>query len=257
MQHALLMGGLASIATGITGTFVLIKRLSYLSGGLAHATLGGMGISYYLGHNPLIGGVVFAILSAIIISWFHFYFKENEETLISALWSIGMAVGILFLYKTPGYSADLHSFLFGNILMTSKESLFILIKLDMILIFFFFVFYRQFISISFDEEFAYLKGLPTKLLYTLLLCLIANTILLLVKAVGLILVIALLTLPTSSLKQHFSSPGKLIFFSCLLSMAMIVGGLFFSYLYNLPAGPLIIFFCGGFYFFSMVVWKKS
>lgn len=256
MQYALLVGGLSSIATGITGTFVIIKRLSYLAGGLAHATLGGMGIAYYFGYNPLIGGAVFAVLSAIIISWFHFHFKENEEILISALWSIGMAIGILFLYKTPGYSADLHSFLFGNILMASKESLYILIILDAVLLFFFFVFYRQFIAISFDEEFAYLKGLPTKLLYTLLLVLVAITILILVRTVGLILVIALLTLPASSLRQYFSSPGKLIFSSSLLTMALILGGLFFSYSYNLPSGPLIIFFCGGFYFISMVVGRK-
>lgn len=137
MQKALIAGLFSSIAAGLTGSFIVIKRLSYLAGGLAHATLGGMGIAYYLDYSPLIGGAIFSVMAAICMSWVRFRFQQNEDTLISALWSMGMAVGILFLYKTPGYNADLHTFLFGNILMISKESLYVLIVLDGILLFFF------------------------------------------------------------------------------------------------------------------------
>ena len=256
MQNAIFVSLLSSIASGLTGTFVVIKRLSYLAGGMAHATLGGMGVAYYLGYNPFIGGAIFAILASIGFSWVRFRFNQNEDTLISALWAVGMAIGILFLYKTPGYTADLHSFLFGNILMTSNKTLSILIGLDLVLICFFLFFYKQFISISFDEDFAYLKGLPVIWLYTLLLCLVAITILILVSTVGLILVIALLTLPVSTLKIYISSPGKLMGASCLLTMVLTIFGLYLSYIYNLPSGPIIIFLGGGLYIISILINTK-
>ena len=252
MQQALLVGLLSSLAAALTGTFVVIKRLSYLAGGLAHATLGGMGMAYYWGYSPLLGGVVFAVLAAVVMGGVRFYFQENEDTLISALWAMGMAVGILFLYRTPGYTADLSSFLFGNILMISKASLYGLIALDVLLLAFFFIFYRQFISISFDEDFARLRGLPVVFLYIFLLCLVAITILILVSSVGLILVIALITLPVSSLKTYVSSPGQLMGAAFVLSLGLMVGGLWISFLYNLPTGPVIILLCGSFYLVSLM-----
>ena len=145
MQNALFAGLLSGIACGITGTFVVIKKISYLSGGIAHAVMGGVGIAYYFGINPFYGALVFAVLSAILIGLVKLHFRQNEDTMISAMWSTGMAVGIIFMYLTPGYNADLLSFLFGNILMVSRDNLLLIAALDLVIIIIVTVFYRQLI----------------------------------------------------------------------------------------------------------------
>ena len=251
MQNAIIAGFMASIACGISGTFVVIKRITFISGGIAHSILGGIGVAYFLGINPLIGAFVAAILSAVLLGIIKIKSNENEDTLIGALWAIGMAVGVIFISLTPGYNTDIMSFLFGNILLVSKSDLWVLLFLNIFVLTTVFVFFRQFIAISFDEELAKLRGLSTNLLYILLLIVIAVTIVVLIKIVGLILVISLLTLPAAISRLFTKSPSKMMFVSAILGFIFVVMGLFVSFKPNLPPGATIIVINGLFYILAL------
>lgn len=244
MQNAFYAGLLASVACGITGTYVVVKRISYISGGIAHAVLGGMGIAYYLGINPLIGAIAFALLSAVLLGLVSIKAKQHEDTIIGALWAVGMAIGVLFISITPGYKVDLTSFLFGNILLVSRTDLVILFILDLLILGLAIVYYRQFQSICFDEDYARLRGIPVEFLYILLLCLIALTVVVLIQVVGLILVIALLTLPASIAGLGTKKLGSMMALAFFYSIFFTVSGLVLSYLKNLPAGATIIIIAG-------------
>lgn len=244
LQNAILAGILSSIACGITGSFVVVKRISYVGGGIAHAVMGGLGIAYFLNFNPLYGALAFAIVSAGIIALVKLKLNNSEDTIISALWSIGMAIGIIFAYITPGYNVDLLSFLFGNILMVSSETLWFLLILDLFIIITVFIFYRQLVYVCFDEEYAKLRGLNTELIYTLLLTLIALTVVILVQSVGLILVIALLTLPAAISAMFSKSIFRMILISVVLILSFTFTGFGFAFNYNLPSGATIILISG-------------
>lgn len=256
LQNALLAAVLSSIACGITGSFVVVKRISYVGGGIAHAVMGGLGIAYFLNFNPLYGALSFAIVAAGIISFVKLKLHNSEDTVISALWSIGMAIGIIFAYITPGYNVDLLSFLFGNILMVSTETIWFLIILDIFIIAIVFIFYRQLVYVCFDEEYATLRGINTELIYTLLLTLIALTVVILVQSVGLILVIALLTLPSAISALYSKSIFRMILISILLILTFTFIGFIFAFNYNLPSGATIILISGIGYFIALGI-KKS
>ena len=172
MQNALMGGVLASVACGAIGSYVVVKRIGYLAGGIAHAVLGGMGIAYYLGRSPIEGALVSALVFAFILGWVSLRMHQQEDTIIGALWAGGMAVGILFISQTPGYNVDLMSFLFGNILMIAPEDLYWIAGLDTLILVIVFLFYKQFIAVSFDEEFARLRGIPVERFYLLFLSLV-------------------------------------------------------------------------------------
>ncbi len=192
LQKALLGGLLASIGCGIVGSYVVVKRIGFMAGGISHAVLGGMGAALFFGFSPLGGALAAALLAAILIGWISLRWKEREDTLIGALWAVGMAIGIIFISKTPGYSVNLMSYLFGNILMVPQQDLWLMAVLDLLVLVIVWLFYRQFLAVSFDEEFARLRGVPVTGFYLLLLCMVAMTVVLLIQVVGLILVIALL-----------------------------------------------------------------
>ncbi len=240
IQNAVLAGILSGIACGITGTFVVIKKITYLAGGVAHAVMGGIGIAYYLGVNPLAGALVFAMLSAILIGLVKLRFRQNEDTMIGALWASGMAIGVLFIYLTPGYNADLLSFLFGNILMVSKQNLAILAVLDIIILIVVAVFFRQLIYVSFDEEYSAIRGISVDFIYLLLLSMIALTVVVLIQAVGLILIIALLTLPAAIAGLFAGTPGRMMVYAVLLNIGFNMAGLLVSFYLNIPSGASII-----------------
>lgn len=255
IQNAVAAGILASLACGITGTYVVIKRITFISGGIAHAVLGGMGIAYYLGANPLTGAIVFAIFSAVLLGLVSLKAKQHEDTIIGALWAIGMAVGIVFIFLTPGYNVDLMSFLFGNILMVSGSHLWILLGMDILIFLVVFLFYRQFLAVCFDEEYALLRGVPVQLLYILLLCLIALTVVILIQVVGLILVIALLTLPAAISGLFARNMGQMMTVASLLGLVFTLLGLIISYHNNLPSGATIIIVAGFGYLLALGVNK--
>ncbi|MCU7960036.1 MAG: metal ABC transporter permease [gamma proteobacterium symbiont of Bathyaustriella thionipta] len=250
LQTAVLAGLLASVGCGVMGTYVVVKRIAFLAGGIAHSVLGGMGAAVYFGFDPLSGALFAAILSALLIGWVRLQWQQQEDTLISALWAIGMAVGILFISQTPGYQSDLMSYLFGNILMVSKQSLWLMATLDVLLILIVSAYHRQFLAVVFDEEFARLRGIPVRFFYLLLLVMVALTVVLLIQVVGLILVLALLTLPAAIAAHYVHSIGKMMLLSTLLGSLFSVCGLALSYQPDLPAGPSIILLAGAAYILS-------
>ena len=252
LQHAVLAGALASIGCGITGTYVVVKRLGYLAGGIAHSVLGGMGAAYYLGSPPMIGALLSALLAALAIGWISLRFQQYEDTLIGAMWAIGMAVGVLFISQTPGYNVDLMSYLFGNILMVRSQDLYLMAAVDLVIACCVVLFYRQFLAVSFDEEFARLRGIKVDFWYLLLLSLVALTVVLLIQVVGLILVIALLTLPAAIAGQYTGTLGRMMLVAIGLGALFTSGGLALSYAPDLPSGATIILLSGVAYILSTV-----
>jgi zinc transport system permease protein len=254
LQYALAAGLLASVACGVVGSYVAARRITYIAGGIAHSVLGGLGAARYLQVtqdwqwlHPLYGAVVAAILSALIIGLVSIRWRESEDTVISAIWAVGMAVGVLFIAQTPGYAENLMSYLFGNILMVTPRNLWLIAGLDLVVVGLGMLFYKQLIAISFDEEFARLRGINVEAFYLLLLCLTALTVVLLVTVVGLVMVIALLTLPIAIAGRLARSLWQVMALSTLLIAVLTVVGLGVSYGANLPAGATIILLTGALY----------
>jgi len=252
LQFALIAGLLASIGCGVVGTYVVVKRIAFIAGGIAHSALGGMGAAVYFGFDPLAGALIAALLSSWLIGWIRLHWKTQEDTLIGALWAIGMAIGILFIAKSPGYQGDLMSYLFGNILLVPEQSLWFMAALDIILLLTVAAYHRQFLAIVFDEEFARLRGIPVGLFYLLLLSLISITVVLLIQVVGLILVLALLTLPAAVAGHYQHSLGRMMLLSTLLGGVITSTGLAISWQPDLPPGPVMILLAGAIYILSAV-----
>jgi zinc transport system permease protein len=261
LQHALAAGILASIGCGVMGSYVVVKRIGYLAGGIAHAVLGGMGIAYFLGHDPILGALIASLAAALIVGWVSRHGTEHVDTLIGALWAVGMAIGILFISQTPGYNVDLLSYLFGNILMVAPTGLLFIAILDLIVVVLVLLLYRQFLAVAFDEEFALLRGVSVEFVDLLLLSLVALTVVTLIRVVGLILVIALLTLPAAIAQQYVRSLGRMMLLAIVLGMGFTVAGLALSFRPDLPAGASIIVVAGVAYLVSTGVqaalrWRK-
>ncbi|HPY40793.1 MAG TPA: metal ABC transporter permease, partial [Thiolinea sp.] len=217
-----------------------------------HSVLAGMGAAVYYGFDPLLGALIAAIVSALLIGWIRLNWKTQEDTLIGAIWAMGMAIGLLFISQTPGYTGSLTSYLFGNILLVPEQDVWFMAALDVLLLVIVGLFYRQFLAVIFDEEFARLRGVPVSFFYLLLLCLIAVTVVLLIHVVGLILVIALLTLPAAIAGHYVHSLGGMMLIATLLGSSFTVGGLALSYSPDLPAGPTIILLAGSAYVISAI-----
>ena len=165
MQQALVACLLASIGCGIIGTFVVVRQVGFLAGGIAHTVLAGMGIAYFMGASPMLGAVVMALISAVLIGLVKLYWREDEDVVIAAFWSVGMAIGVLFISMTPGYNIDLMGYLFGNILLVSRRDLLFMFLLDIAIIITVTLFYKQLLATAFDEEFAALRGVPVNFFY--------------------------------------------------------------------------------------------
>lgn len=250
LQSALVAGLLASIGCGLMGPYVVVKRITFLAGGIAHSVLGGMGAALYFGFDPLMGALAAAVVAALLIGWVRLQWQAQEDTLIGALWAIGMAAGILFIAKTPGYGTDLMSYLFGNILLVPEESLWFMGGLDALLLAVVGAYRHQFLAVALDEEYARLRGIPVTFFYLLLLVLVAVTVVLLIQVVGLILVLALLTLPAAVAGHYVHSLGAMMLFATLFGALVSTLGLAVSYGPDLPAGPTIVLLAGGIYVVS-------
>ena len=252
-RYALLTGIFASIPFGIIGTFVVVRRISYIAGAIAHCVLGGIGLGLYMEKGlgvtwfgPMTGAVLVALLAAVILTLVSRYASEREDSVIGALWAVGMATGLLFIAKTPGY-VDPMSYLFGNILLVSKQDFIFVLVLDVLVLGLVGVFYNNFLAVCFDEEFARLRGRHTGWIYLLLLCLAALTIVLLVRVVGIVMVIALLTLPASVAGNFSRNILQMIVLAVLFCAGFVVTGLGVSYNLDLPSGPVIIVIAAGVY----------
>jgi len=244
MQNAFLAAVLVSVACGLVGTYVVVKRIVFISGGISHAAFGGIGLGYFLGLNPILAAIPFSIASALLMGLTSKKVKVSEDTAIGILWSLGMAIGIIFINLTPGYVPDLMSYLFGSILTVPTSDLVIMFILDIIIIVVVYLFRREFQGISFDEEFSQVMGMPTTAIYLLLLSLVALSVVVMIKVVGVILVIALLTIPAAIAKQYTYNLGRMMILSVILGMILTTGGLYISYLFNLASGATIVLVLG-------------
>lgn len=240
-RNALLASLLASITCGIIGTYIVSRRIVFISGGITHASFGGIGMGYYMGFDPILGAVMFGIFSALGIEFFTRKADLREDSAIAMLWALGMALGIIFIFLTPGYAPNLMSYLFGNILTVSLTDLLFLTLLTLGIAAFFIIFYRMILFISFDEEYALTNNTPVRLFNMILICLVALTIVLNIRVVGIILVMSLLTIPQAISNLFTRYFHKMIYYSIFFGFMGSISGLIFSYVYDIPSGAAIIF----------------
>jgi len=244
MQHALIAGLLAAIACGIVGVYVVVKRIVFISGGIAHASFGGIGLGYLIGISPILGAVFFTIASALGMGVVTRKTKLAEDTAIGILWAMGMALGIIFIGLSPGYAPDLFSYLFGNILTVPFSDLILMLILDAVIVIIVIALYKELLALSFDEEFGTVSGAPMGVLYFLLLCMIALTVVVLIRVVGIILVIALLTIPPALARKFTHNLWKMMLLAILFGEAFTFGGLWLSYELDVASGATIILLSG-------------
>ena len=240
MQNALIAGILVSIAAGIIGSLVVVNRITFLAGGIAHSSYGGIGLAIYLSFPILLGATIFAIITAIIIAAITLKNRNRIDSIIGIMWALGMAIGIIFIDITPGYNVDLMSYLFGSIIAVSKEDLQYLLGLDIFILISILLFYKQILAVSYDSEFASLRGISVKFFYTLILILAALSVVAAIKVVGLILVIALLTIPTFLAELFAKKLSSMMLISSLFAVLFTLCGLLISYFYNISSGASII-----------------
>jgi len=246
-SNALLIGVLSGIACGIIGSFVVIKKISFISGSIAHASFGGIGLAYFLGWNPVLGAMLFSVASALGIGYINKKNKTQEDASIGAIWAIGMAIGLVFIHFTPGYAADLMTYLFGNILLSSTQDLWFVLALDVLIIASVALLFKWFVAIIFDEEFATITNVPVFPLYLFLLVLVAFSVVVLIGSVGVILVIALLTLPASTAQLLSKNFTHIVLLASALAVGVNVCGIILSYYLNIPSGPVIILLAAALY----------
>ena len=241
-QHALLGCLLASIAGGIMGTYIVSRRLVFISGGITHASFGGIGIGLYTGISPLLSAAVFSVLSAFGVEWLSKRKDMREDSAIAVFWTFGMAIGIIFSFLSPGFAPDLSAFLFGNILTITLTDIGMLAGLSVLLIAFFACFLNSIIYIAFDREYARSQRIPVVLFEYVLMMFIALTIVACLRMIGIVLVLSLLTLPQMTANLFTHSFKRIIWLSIGIGFSGCLGGLFLSYQMQVPSGAAIIFF---------------
>ena len=241
LRHAAEAALLASISCGIIGSYIVARRMVFISGGITHASFGGIGLGYYFGIHPILGAALFSVFSAIGIRLASRKSEIREDSAIGILWSLGMAIGIIFIFLTPGYAPNLMTFLFGSILTVTPTDLYLMVALAIITVLIFTFFYRTILYVSFDEEYARSHNAPVETVNYLLLILIALAIVLHIRVAGIILVISYLTIPQTTANLFVSDLRKIILLSVLISFLGSIAGLMLSFYMNIPSGATIIF----------------
>ncbi|HHB76497.1 MAG TPA: metal ABC transporter permease [Desulfobulbus sp.] len=253
MRNALLAGLLASIVCGVIGTLIVVNRLVFLSGGVAHSAYGGIGLASFFGWPYMVGATFFALASAMIMAAVTLTSKQRADTIIGVMWAVGMATGIILIDMTPGYNADLMSYLFGSIMSVPRSDLIAMAILTTVNLALVSYYYRDLLVMSYDEEFAKVRGIPVKPLYLMLIGTVAVTVVIVVQVVGLILVIALLTIPPYIAEKYTRSLLQMMIVSSVLGMIFICAGLWASYVYDFTSGAAIILVAGTGFFLSLLV----
>ncbi len=264
LQYAMLAAIFASVAGGVVGSYVVIKRLAFISGGIAHSILGGIGFSVWLKNtyaiawlSPLWGALLAGLLSALILGWIHLNYREREDSVIAAIWSVGIALGILFLANTPGPKIELGNYLIGNILWVTPKELWLLLALNVIILTVVAFAYNRLLTLCFDETQAKLQGIAVKGLYLVLLMLIATTIVLLIQVVGAILVITMLVVPATIANLFTRFLPAMMAIAVLINIAFSYFGIFFAYHLSWPAGATIALLAGAFYICALFLKSKK
>jgi len=264
LRYALIVGLLASVPLGIVGSYVVTRRITYIAAAISHCVLGGVGAALYFNTvlgwswcNPMYGALAAALVSAILIGLISLYAREREDTAISAVWAIGMAVGLLFFAKMPS-AIDPMSYLFGNILLISRHDAWLVGGLGAVVVVLGLGFYNKLLAVCFDEEFTELRGVKTKLYYLLLLCLTALTVVLLIRIVGIVLVIALLALPSAVAGQFARQLWQMMGMAMLCCMTFLTAGIAASYPLDFPSGPVIVLTAGATYLSTVfILWLRK
>ena len=253
IRYALIAGILSSGAFGLIGSFVVVKRITYIAGAISHAVLAGIGVVLYLNQeygitwlSPYHGALVAALLSALIISLVSLYGKEREDSIIGTVWAVGMGIGLLFISKTSGYINPM-SYLFGNILLIDTGDLVLILFLDLVVIILGILFYNQFQAVSFDAEFSRVRGLNAGFYHVLLILLISLTVVLMVSIIGIVLVIALLTIPAAAAGLFTKKLWQMMIVAALFCLLFTTSGLGVSYIFNIPTGSTTIVIAGAGY----------
>jgi zinc transport system permease protein len=252
MRHALVAGLLASIICGIMGTLVVANRIVFLSGGIAHAAYGGIGLAFFMGWPYLVGTIGFSLAAALVMAAVTLRARHRADTIIGVIWAVGMATGIILLDLTPGYNVDLMSYLFGSILTVPAADLWIMLGTGIGVAGFVAVFYNDLLTLSYDEEFARIRGVPVSALYFALIGLLAVSIVMVIQVVGLILVIALLTIPPFIVERYAQSLFQMMVGASVLGAVFTVAGLWLSYAFDLTSGASIIMVAGAAFFFALL-----
>ncbi|MDY7034050.1 MAG: metal ABC transporter permease [Thermodesulfobacteriota bacterium] len=253
MRNAMIAGLLVSVTCGVMGSFVVVNRLAFLSGGIAHAAYGGIGLAFFFGLHYTLSTLSFSLLIALLMAAVTLKSKQRSDTIIGVLWAIGMALGVILLDLTPGYNVDLMSFLFGSILAVPQSDLWLMFILCAVIIFIVVFLYNDLVAFSYDEQFARVRGVSVPFLHFLLVSMIALSVVMIIRVVGLILVIALLTIAPYIAEGYSTSLRKMIIISILLNCLFTMVGLWLSYTFNLTSGATIIMVAGCCFFVSLIV----
>ncbi len=240
IQHAIIAGILVSLSAGIIGSLIVVNRMVFLAGGIAHASYGGIGMAVYFSLPIFLGASIFAIAAAIFIAMLTMNSRHRIDTFIGLIWAVGMAIGVIFMDLSPGYNVDMMSYLFGSILAVSREDIYFMSALLAITIFVITFWYRDILAVSYDSQYAKLRGVNVKFFYTLILILSALTVVVAIKVVGLILVIAMLTIPVYIAEKLSKSLLSMMIIAGIVATFFTLLGLWFSYTYNLTSGASII-----------------
>lgn len=240
LRNAVAAGLAASVLCGVVGTFVVVRRLVFLGGGIAHAAFGGLGACYWAGIDPRIGAAAVAVVSALLLGRAEGGRGRSEDAAIGILWAVGMAVGIVFLHATPGYAPDLMTYLFGNILTVGDGDVLLTVGLVAVVLAMLALWFKELTALAFDPEFAAVQGVPVKAAGTLLLVVVALSVVLLIHLVGILLVIALLAIPPAISLMLVHRFGLVMLLSTLIGAAITLGGLALSWAWDLPSGPVIV-----------------
>jgi zinc transport system permease protein len=240
VQHAILAGILVSLAAGIIGSLIVVNRMVFLAGGIAHTSYGGIGLAVFLGLPIFLGASLFAVAAAILVAWLTLHDRSRIDTFIGLMWAVGMAIGVILVDLTPGYNVDLMSYLFGSILAVETGDLYFMAGLLATILAIVTLRYRDILAVSYDSQYAALRGIPVPLIYTTILVLSALTVVVAIKVVGLILVISLLTMPTYIAEKLTHSLAGMMATSGLLATLFTLSGLALSYTFNLTSGAAII-----------------
>lgn len=253
MRNALLAGLLASVTCGVIGTFVVVNRIVFISGGIAHAAYGGIGLAFFFGLSPTLGILGFSLLVSALMAAVSLKARHRADTIIGVLWAVGMALGVILLDLTPGYNVDLMSYLFGSILTVPTSDLWLMLILSGLVVLTVGYFFYDFVALSYDEDFARVRGVPVNILYFLLMVMIALSVVMIIQVVGLILVIALLTIPPYIAEKFSGSLLGMMLYSVLLNFFFTSAGLGLSYSFNLTSGASIIIVGAVCFFISLLI----
>ncbi|MDR3308835.1 MAG: metal ABC transporter permease [Tannerella sp.] len=242
-RNAVAASILIAISCGIVGTYVVARRIVFISGGITHASFGGLGIGFFFGINPLLSALVFAVMSAFGVDYFSHsgdYRRIREDSVIAAVWSFGMAIGVIFMFLTPGYTPNLSAYLFGNILTVALSDILWMLVLTVVLLLIYLIGRKIIIYTAFDRDFARTQGIPVRFIEYMMMFFISATIVLSIRLIGIMLLLSLITLPQMTANIFTSDYHKITLTSCLLGFLACIAGLFLSYFFNIPSGAFII-----------------